>query len=117
MPYRWPAEDCLDDIVAMSARVEGYLDGIGREGFHSSPLLRDAVERCLERACEAVVRLDDRAEALMPGHPWAKIRGLGNWLRHAYHAIDADIVWGAATEDLPALATDAARALRRLRVG
>jgi hypothetical protein len=30
--------------------------------------------RCIERVCEAVYRLADRAEALMPGHPWGDIR-------------------------------------------
>jgi uncharacterized protein with HEPN domain len=117
MPYRWPVEECLEDIVAMAVRIEAHLGGVGREAFDANPLLLDAVERCLERACEAVVRLDDRAEGLMPGHAWGRIRGLGNWLRHACHDVNTDIVWGAATEDLPRLAADAERALRRLQGG
>jgi uncharacterized protein with HEPN domain len=38
---------------------------------------------------------------LMPGQPWARIRGMGNQLRHAYDRIDLDIVWETATVWFP----------------
>lgn len=82
--------------------------------FEANGLARDAVERCIERVCEAVFRLADRAEALMPGQPWGDIRGIGNRLRHAYDRIDVGILWNTATARVPSLAADARRALDRL---
>jgi uncharacterized protein with HEPN domain len=37
----------------------------------------------------------------------------GNVLRHAYHAIRVDIVWGIVQKDLPALKSFAARNIGR----
>jgi len=50
----------------------------------------------------------------MPNQPWGEIRGLGNWLRHAYDRVDLDIVWKTARERLPSLAEDATGALHAL---
>lgn len=64
--------------------------GIDQDGFERYGQLRDAVDRCLERFCEAVNRLGSRAEPLMPGQPWKDIRGMGNRLRHAYDRISIE---------------------------
>ncbi len=107
--------DCLADIVENAERIEGYVAGLERAAFERDGRTRDAVERCVERVCEAVHRLGGRAEALMPGHPWGDIRGMGNRLRHAYDRISLDILWNTVRERVPALAGDAQRALERLR--
>ncbi len=107
--------DCLADIVENAERIEGYVAGMERAAFERDGRTRDAVERCVERVCEAVHRLGGRAEALMPGHPWGDIRGMGNRLRHAYDRISLDILWNTVRERVPALAADAQRALERLR--
>ncbi|MDA8048848.1 MAG: hypothetical protein M0002_02335 [Rhodospirillales bacterium] len=49
--------------------------------FANSGLVRDAVEHCLERVCEAAHRMGDRAAELMPGQPGGDIRGMGNRLQ------------------------------------
>ncbi len=107
--------DCLADIVENAERIGGYVAGLERSAFERDGRTRDAVERCVERVCEAVHRLGGRAEALMPGHPWGDIRGMGNRLRHAYDRISLDILWNTVRERVPALAGDAQRALERLR--
>lgn len=116
-PPRHDPADCLADIVDNAERIERYLDGMDRTAFEADGRTRDAVERCVERVCEAVYRLGDRAEALMPGHPWGDIRGTGNRLRHAYDRVDPDVIWAAARHEVPALAVDARRALERLEGG
>ncbi len=50
----------------------------------------------------------------MPGHPWGDIRGMGDWLRHAYDRVNTEIVWNTVRERMPALALDARRVLERL---
>ena len=115
MPSRHDPADSVADIIDNAERVEGYLAGMDRRTFEQEGRTRDAVERCLERVCEAAHRLGERAEELMPGQPWDDIRGMGNRLRHAYDRMSLDIVWNTARDRLPELATEARRVLARLR--
>ena len=115
MPSRQNPADHVADIIENAERVEGYLSGMDRPTFERDGRTRDALERCLERVCEAAHRLGGRADELMPGQPWGDIRGMGNWLRHAYDRVNVDIVWNTARDRLPALAADARRALAQLR--
>jgi uncharacterized protein with HEPN domain len=105
----------MADIIENAERVEGYVAGMDRSAFERDGRTRDAVERCLERICEAAHRLGKRAEELMPGQPWGDIRGMGNRLRHAYDRVSLDIVWNTAQDRLPELAAEARRALARLQ--
>lgn len=115
MPSKHDPADSVADIIENTERVEGYLAGMDRQTFERDGRTRDAVERCLERVCEAAHRLGERAEELMPGQPWSDIRGMGNRLRHAYDRVSLDIVWNTARDRLPALAAEARRALAHLR--
>ena len=114
-PGQHAPADCLADIVENAERIATYLVGVDRAAFAADGRTRDAVERCVERVCEAAHRLGEQAEVLMPGHPWGDIRGTGNRLRHAYDRIDPDVIWTAAHDEVPALAADARRVLARLR--
>jgi uncharacterized protein with HEPN domain len=109
------AEECLTDILDNAARIESYVAGLDREGFHDNGLIRDAVERCLERICEAVSRLGTQADELMPGQPASDIRGMGNRLRHAYDRVDFDLIWDTLQDDLPSLKAAVSRALATLK--
>ena len=115
MPSRHDPADSLADIIENAERIERYVAGMDRTAFASDGLKRDAVERCLERVCEAAHRLGERAAELMPGQPWSDIRGMGNRLRHAYDRISLDVIWNAVRHDLPGLAEEARQALARLR--
>jgi uncharacterized protein with HEPN domain len=57
--------DCLVDIIENAARIEQYLAGTDRAAFAGNGMLRDALERCMERVCEAAHRMGDRAAELM----------------------------------------------------
>jgi uncharacterized protein with HEPN domain len=107
--------DCLRDIVDNIARIESYVVGMSRDSLANDVRTQDAVERCLERICEAVSRLGRMAAVLLPGHPSAAIRGMGNRLRHAYDRIDLGLIWDTIATDLPSLKADAERALASLR--
>jgi uncharacterized protein with HEPN domain len=107
--------DSLADIIENVERVEAYLAGMDRQMFERDGKTRDAVERCLERICEAAHRLGGRAAELVPGQPWGDIRGMGNRLRHAYDRLDLDIIWNTARDRLPELVVEARQALARIR--
>jgi uncharacterized protein with HEPN domain len=111
MRSRHDPAGCLRDIIENANRIEDYLAGRDRQAFEGDGMLRDAVERCLERICEAAHRLGADAAVLMPDQPWAEIRGMGNRLRHAYDRISLDVLWNSVRFDLPGLVSDVRRAL------
>lgn len=117
LPFKHRSDDCLADIIDNIERIDGYTAGMDRSGFERNGLVRDGVERCLERICEAVFRLGSRAEELMPGQPWGDIRGTGNRLRHANDRISLEVIWDTIRRDLPGLATAAREALAKLEGG
>ena len=82
MPSRHDPAASLADILESVERIEGYLAGLDREAFRfrGDALRRDAVERCLERICEAAFRLGEKAAELASSQPWGDIRGMGNRL-------------------------------------
>ncbi|WP_408606100.1 HepT-like ribonuclease domain-containing protein [Elstera litoralis] len=53
-----------------------------------------------------------RRSALVTEPTWADIRGMGNWLRHAYDRIDAKTIWNTVTFRLPSLKADLERLLK-----
>ena len=114
MSSKRKASVSLFDIVQNVGAIAGYTHGMDKATFKSSRITIDAVERCIERVCEATVQLGTEAEALMPGHPWQRIRGLGNQLRHVYRSIDIDLVWDTAQNQIPLLGQSAQAALDRL---
>jgi uncharacterized protein with HEPN domain len=115
LPSRHDPAGSLHHIIENAERVARYLAGMDFQGFEHNEAARDAVERCIERVCEAVYRLGDRAEELMPGQPWGDVRGMGNRLRHAYDRVDVTIVWNTGHVRLPELATAARHALAQLQ--
>lgn len=72
----------------------------------------DAVERCLQRVTEAVIKIGpDRMAQISPQTPVDAVRGLGNVLRHEYDQIDLGVIYLTARESLPALRADCLKAL------
>jgi uncharacterized protein with HEPN domain len=114
---RFDAATTLGHIVDNAGRIGGYIVGMDRYGFERNRLVGDGVERCLERVCEAVYRLGPHAETLMPGQPWADIRGMGNRLRHAYDDINLEVIWDTVRNELPKLASAAQNARATLQPG
>jgi uncharacterized protein with HEPN domain len=96
-------------------RITSYVAGVNRVQFEHDGRTRDAVERCLERICEAAFRLGDQAARLIPNQPWSEIRGMGNRLRHGYDRISFPVIWHAVQDELPSLEADVRSALARLR--
>jgi uncharacterized protein with HEPN domain len=111
-----PAE-CLADILENITRIQDYVSGLSKGQLDRDGRTRDAVERCLERICEAAVRLGAAAEELVPGEPWPDIRGMGNWLRHAYDRVDRDTIWDTVHHNLPSLKQGVETALAGFRGG
>lgn len=91
--------DILDNIL----RIRSYMQGIAAQQLVADHKTQDAVERCLERICEAARKLGDILDAKYPEAEFAKLRQLGSVLRHDYDDIDTDMLWRSVTERLDPL--------------
>ena len=91
------------DIVDAICLIEEFTSGIDFDGFREDLRTIAAVERKLLVISEAAIRLGQQAELRCPGPPWGEIRGIGNWLRHQYDAVELPVLWKTVRDDLPSL--------------
>ena len=98
---RDPAER-LRDILEAIAAITRYA-ARDKKAFEKDELLQGWFLRHLQMIGEAAKALPEDVRALAPDVPWHKIIGMRNVLVHGYFAIDTDLVWDAATRDIPGL--------------
>ncbi|MEO5922957.1 MAG: HepT-like ribonuclease domain-containing protein [Bryobacteraceae bacterium] len=110
MPSSKPAGR-LQDIIDNAEAALNYTQGLDETSLDENRLVYDAVERCLERISEAVTKLGDQAQILLPDQPCRAIRALGNRLRHSYDDIGRDHVWEIVRDDLRPLILSCKKAL------
>ena len=102
----------LHDIVENIERIEGYVANLDFAGLTASAMTVDAIERCLQRITEAVIKIGpERKAAISPQTPIDAVRGLGNTLRHDYDGVDLRVIWKTVRESLPELKADCMRAI------
>jgi uncharacterized protein with HEPN domain len=104
-------EDILDNVDLIKEYTRGY----SYDSFAKDRKTQDAVERCLTRISEAAGKLEDSADALVPGQPWSEIRAVGNVLRHEYDSVDLLIIWNIVSRDLDSLKGSIEAVLEKLR--
>ena len=96
-----PAER-LRGILEAIAAIERY-SNCEKKGFERDELLQAWFVRNLQIIGEAARGIPEEVRALAPQIPWHQIAGMRNVLVHGYFEIDTDLVWDAATRDVPAL--------------
>ncbi len=62
-------------------------------------------ERLVEIIGEAARAMSPEGQARYPDVDWPGLVGLRNVLVHAYHRIQPELLWRAATVDIPAIVT------------
>jgi uncharacterized protein with HEPN domain len=103
----------LEHIAEAIKNIKVLLDGKSTIHLDTDPVTRAAFERFLEIISEASRRLPSDEKAHHPELPWSQIADRGNHLRHAYHKVDAGILWGIYLKDLDPLEIAIASMLRR----
>ena len=93
----------LSHMIENIERIRDWTRGLTIDGYRGNTMLRDAVERCLERISEASRRLPDSLKASQPQIPWRKVADIGNVLRHEYDDVADSEVWRIVVTDLDAL--------------
>jgi uncharacterized protein with HEPN domain len=102
----------LEDILEAIAVIAGYTAGKTLDDYAAERMLRDAVERNVERISEASRHIPENLKARHPEIPWRKVADIGNVLRHAYPIVDDSVVWEVVVRDLPPLEAAAEKLLQ-----
>ena len=98
-----------DDRIRIRHMIEaaeaalGFAAGRTRSDLDHDRMLLFALVRTIEIVSEAASRLSDEARSELADVPWRQIVAMRNRLIHAYFDISPDIVWKAATEEIPPL--------------
>ena len=96
------------DIVESARKVCEYVAGVSRHEFIENVQLQDSVVRRLLVIGEASGRLSASFRETRPSIPWREIRGMRNRMVHVYDAIDMNMVWRTARNDIPSLLVELA---------
>lgn len=102
MPPRSPRQR-LHDIRDAILFIEEHVAGREFPDYLADKMLRAAVERSIEIISEASRRLPEDLTGAHPEIPWAKIRGVGNILRHDYDDVYDDVIWAIAKQHVAPL--------------
>src|SRR5205085_6328346 len=94
--------DRLQHILEAIAHVEKAVAGKMPDDLANDAFLNAAVERFLEKISEASRYIPEERKGAAD-ISWQRMADLGNWLRHAYHRVNTDIVWQIIVNDLPRL--------------
>lgn len=98
-----PEKLYLTDIVDAAQSIEKFLMGQEFGEFEQNEMMHSAVLQKLTVIGEAAARLPKKFTNRYPEVPWLDIVGFRNIAVHEYFAVRWDIVWVAATEEVPLL--------------
>ena len=92
----------IEDILEFATKLERYV-AKGYEEFQAEEGSGLAIERLIELVGEASSHLSDEYKTSLPTVAWKEIAGMRVVLAHAYHRVDFEVVWAAATVSVPDL--------------
>ena len=95
-------EERIQDILEISISLQ-MLVNKGEGFFHEDITHQWAIERALHNIGEACTKISHAVKTKYPDVDWKSILGMRTYLAHAYHRIDSDIVWRAASVSVPVL--------------
>ena len=90
-------------MIDAAESAMNFVAGRQRGDLESDRMLQFALVRAIEILGEAASKVTVETRTANAGIPWNAIISMRNRLVHAYFDIDTDILWVAATTELPAL--------------
>ena len=93
----------LSDMKQAITEIRNLLSDKSIESLASEPATRAAYERFLEILSEASRHVPETWKAEHPDIAWRQVADLGNFIRHAYHKIDLQILWAVFEDELDGL--------------
>ena len=100
---RAPVSERLGHMLDAIDAILAHTQGKSFDDYQEERILRDAVERNVERLSEASRHIPDALKARSSQMPWRDIAGIGNVLRHDYPTVDDLAIWNVVVNDLPQL--------------
>lgn len=95
----------LQHILASIHKIEIIVSELSYESYVEDWKSQDIIIRNLEIIGEAARHVDEHVVNKYPGVAWRDVRGMRNFLIHAYFQVDLDEVWKTASSDIPMLKT------------
>lgn len=95
-----PEEFFLRDILFACERANRFVKDISWEFFETSDLYQSAVQYQLMVIGEAVTKVSRRTKSRHADIDWQSIAGFRHILVHEYFALDIDIIWDSANNDV-----------------
>ena len=95
----------LQHVQRYCEDIAGFIERFGTyQNFITDRAYYNAV-------CMAVLQIGELANGLTEEYrsetkelvPWSLIRGMRNWVAHAYHQLDDEIIWDTVSNSIPAL--------------
>jgi uncharacterized protein with HEPN domain len=93
----------LKDVISACRKIEAIVEGTSETSFHQDEVLPAAILHHLTVIGEAVSRLSVEMRERYPAVPWRQIVAVRHRILHAYFDLDWQILWNAATGDIPDL--------------
>jgi uncharacterized protein with HEPN domain len=93
----------VQHMIDAGEAIAQFVAGRTRADLDGDQMLLFAVVRALEILGEAASKVTAESRNAAPLVPWPAIVGMRNRIIHAYFDIDYDIVWQAATVEVPVL--------------
>ena len=90
----------LKNILDAIATIQEFTTGNDFETYRSNRMLRDAVERNIERLSEASRYIPEFQKDAFPNIDWRGVADIGNVLRHAYTVVNDLQIWLVVVRDL-----------------
>ncbi len=103
----------LKDVLLACAKVDAIVAGASEAKFLADEVFQAAVLHHLTVIGEAVHQLTPALCERHPEVPWRQIVSVRHRIVHAYFDLDWQILWGAATDDLPQLRLQIAEILKK----
>ena len=93
----------LKDILSACRKIEAIVAATNEDSFLKDEVLPAAVLHHLTVIGEAISRLSDELRERHSEVPWRQIVAVRHRIVHAYFDLDWQILWDAATGDIPEL--------------
>jgi uncharacterized protein with HEPN domain len=98
-----PEKLYLSDILEAIRAITIFSTNVKFSQFEGNDMLRSAILQKLSIIGEAAARLPDDFYTRYPDIPWLDMINFRNIAVHEYFAVNWEIVWDTAVEDIPPL--------------
>jgi uncharacterized protein with HEPN domain len=113
---RQAARERMQHMMSAAETIGGYVSR-GRAAFDEDSAIREAIVYqivVIGEAAKAVISADPSIGTDFPGIEWSLLAKMRDRVTHQYWAVDREIVWSTAVDDMPEIRKLLGRALDQI---